>query len=64
MLHAPQLAASDLVSTHRPLQVVFAQVEEHTELLQKGAVAGHTVPHAPQFMAFDLVSMQAPLHVV
>jgi len=64
MLHAPQLVASDLVSTHRPLQVVFAQVEEHTELLQKGAVLGQMVPHAPQFVALDLVSTHVPLHVV
>jgi hypothetical protein len=46
------------------LQVVFVQVAEHTELLQKGAVVGQAMPHAPQFVALDLRSTQVVPHVV
>jgi hypothetical protein len=56
--HAPQLAASLVVSVHWPAHTASAPEQPHAATWQVSPLA-HETPHAPQFSALELVSTQA-----
>jgi hypothetical protein len=63
--HAPQLASSELVSTHAPLHAVFGAPQYSLHAPWSQTWPGlHGLPHSPQSSKSLFRSTQAPLHCV
>ncbi len=59
----PQLALSELVSTHVPVQKLNGAVQiDEQEPPTHVVPAPQVIPHTPQLLLFELVSTQTPLH--